>query len=178
MRRRSQRPRATYKKRKVSRAVTGFKRGWPNYGALAEQDKYFTKACLKGGYARVWAMKTVSSQVQVGCVLPSSSPLSLLSHSPHNYKHTDQPPTSGTPKGPAPETLSFPNCLLSISSWMNGPHCLMQMPPRVLHPVFHCPGSSPGSLRKILRAQGHCLTSQTTPMLMKKYFQAYQYLCI
>lgn len=141
---RSQRPRATYKKRKVSRAMTGVKRGWPNYGALVEQDKYFKKECLKGGYARVWAMKAVSFQVQVGCVLPSSSPLSLLSHSPHNCKHTDQPPTSRNSQRSCSRD-SFPNCLLSTSLWMNGPRCLTQMPPRVLHSVFLCSGNTPSN---------------------------------
>ena len=61
----------------------GFKGGWPIYEeALVVQGKYSTRKCLKRDYARGWAMKTLSVQVQVGCALPSSFPLPIAPHSP------------------------------------------------------------------------------------------------
>lgn len=69
----------------------------------------------------------------------------------------------GTPKGPAPKTLSFPSCLLSTSLWMNGPCCLVQMPPRVLRSVFHCSGNSPSKPQGDSQSPGSLLNFPNNP---------------
>lgn len=106
-------------------------------------------------------MKTVTFQVQVGCVLPSFSPFSIAIPFPTQLQtYQSASNFNELPKVLLQRHLASPTaCSQHLCGWMVHTALIRYLPGFfTLHSIALA--ALHQSLRKILRAQGHCLTSQ------------------